>query len=66
MVDEVIARRTAGYRTNSYQANDFKLFGEYLSNSFTYYLPINSASDSSKELARLWFFGSGGEFECIG
>lgn len=66
MVDEVIARVTGGYKTNSYQANDFKLFGEYLSNSFTYYLPITSAADNSSELARLWFFGTGGEFECIG
>lgn len=66
MVDEVIARVTGGYQTNSYQANDFKLFGEYLSNSFTYYLPINSANDSSKVLARLWFFGTDGDFECLG
>jgi len=62
MVDEVIGRVTGSFKMNSYQANDFQLFGDYLSNGFTYYLPIGSAEDSTKELARLWFFGTDGNF----
>lgn len=66
MVDEQIGRVTSNYKTNAYQANSFKLYGDYLSNAFTYYLPINAFDDGSKELARLWFFGTDGNFQCVG
>jgi hypothetical protein len=44
MTDLLLEQVTSSYSLNSYQSNPFTLYDNYLSNGFTYYLPINSST----------------------